>query len=459
MMKFKKLTALGLAAIVSLSLIGCGGSKEEKAPEAAGEAQEETNTSQGEDKAQGESSAETTKISFLTCQGKFKEEYRTMAAEIEKDHGIEIDFQVVPDNEYYSLLKVKLSTSEVPDVFEYNLPTNNEEIGAAEFCEDLSGESWVSRLANPELVKDYNDGKIYGLPKESSSGYMAVYYNKAVLADAGFTDPKPKTYQEFLDILDALKAKGGETIPLYMTNKDSWTTQIFMTCGYPVALDAAGEETFQKLLNNEITWTDVPEFKLVLDNYKALFENGYVNEDYLSATYDTAAEKIATGKAAMYLSTEGFAADIYGKYPDCELGSFIIPYNDVEKMATGAYVQGLFVPKAGKQVDKVKEFLNIWSDPKYQDLYYKTQPGFPAYKDVNGGDVVPCVQSLVDTYINSGNYVYQINDQMAECSTVWPDLWNYYNEMIAGTKTSDEVLNTWQKQYVDFMQQQGHEGF
>lgn len=435
-MKLKKSMAMLLTATMAASLFFVGESGKLTA------------------KADGE----TTKISFLTSQGKFKESYRTMAEAIKEDHNIEVEFQVVPDNEYYSLLKVKLSTSEVPDIFEYNFPTQNEEIGAAQYCEDLSNEEWVSRLVNPELIKDPNDGKIYALPKESSSGFLGIYYNKEILEQAGITDPHPTTFQEVLDICETVKTNVEGVTPLYMTNNDTWTTQIFMSCGYPVALENP-EETFDKLLKNELKWTEVPEFKQILDDYMKFWENGYVNEDCMSVGYDTAAEAIGTGKAAMYLSTEGFASDMAAKYPDCELGSFAIPYNDKDQLAIGAYVQGLFVPSAGKQVDKAKEFLKIWSDPKYQNLYYEENPGFSAFDDVDGGDVPESITHLVETYVDAQNYTYQLNDVMAICSPIWPDLWNYYGEMVGGVKTSEEVLETWQKEYEDFMQQQGAEGF
>lgn len=461
-MKLKKALAATMAAAMVFSLAGCGSkapvestgntaveSKEEdvKAADAVQESSDITGSMEG------------TKISFLTCQGKFKEEYRTMAEEIKKDYGIEVDFQVVPDNEYFSLLKVKLATSEAPDVFEYNYPTQNIEIGAAENCVDLSGEEWVSRLVNPDLIKDPNDGKFYALPKESSSSYQAVYYNKAVLEKCGITDPQPKTYQEFLDILDTIKEKGEGVTPLYCTNKDTWTTQIYPTGSFSVSLGDKAAETYTKIEKNELAWTEVPEFKETLDEFKALFDKGYVNQDFMSATYDTAAGKMAAGEMACCITIEGFAADMNSKYPDCEVGAFVLPYGDNELLATGAYVQGLFIPKASKQVENAKEFLKIWSDPKYQDIYYQTQPGFSAFNDVNGGEVPAALQYLVDHYISTGKYEIQMNDYMSVCAAAFPDLWNYYNEMLSGTKTSDEVLETWQKQYVDFMQQQGKDGF
>lgn len=400
------------------------------------------------------------KVTFLTSQAKFQEHYHQAVADaIEKDLGIKIEFQVVPDNEYQALVKVKLNTSEVPDVFEYNFPTSNKDLGIAQYCEALDNEKWVSRLVNPTLIQDKDDGKIYALPRQSSSTYLAVYYNKAVLEQAGFPNAHPKTYQEFLDICEAIKQKVPDAVPFYMSNKDTWTTQIFMHGGYPVALNERAEEIQNKLLANEIKWTEVPEFKMLLNQYIDLIAKGYVNKDHLSATFDMAPEAIGTGKAGMYLSIENFVSTVNSQYPETEIGSFVIPYNDVEKLPTGQYVQGIFVPSAGKQVDKIKNFLNVWSDPKYQNVFYKAAPGFPAFDDVEGGDVPEAVKSLVDNYVATGEYLYQINDPMSEVGTLWPDLWNYYIEAITGTKTTDQVFETFQKQYEDFMKQQQMPGF
>lgn len=472
----KKCLAGLLTVSMVLGLSGCGASETAKT-ESAPQAQESSAAAQDGAGKAGSTQAASAEagtgaagtdyaaalkgktIAFLTCQGKYSDGYKTMADAIEKDYGCKINFQVVPDDEYQSLLKVKLSTSETPDVFEYNYPTQNADIGAAEYCEDLSGEAWVSRLVNPSLIKDPNDGKLYAMPKESSSCYEAVYYNKKVLQDCGITDPHPATYAEFLSILDTVKAKGKGVTPFYQTNADTWTTQIFMTAGYPVALGDKAKDTFSQLLGNQKKWTDVPEFQTVLQNYLDLYSKGYVNKDNLSVGYDTAAEMLGTGKVAMYYTIEQCAADVVSKYPDCQLGSFVIPFGDHDLLSTGAYVQGLFVPKAGKQTDAAKAFLNVWSMPKYQELYYQKTPGFPAFKDVNGGNVPQCVQSLVDHYIKTGKYVYQLNDQMSQCSTIWTDLWNYYVEAVSGKKTAQDVFTTFQKQYVDYMQQQGVKGF
>jgi raffinose/stachyose/melibiose transport system substrate-binding protein len=398
--------------------------------------------------------AAETKITFMTSQAKFKEAYRTMAAAILADHKIAIDFQVVPDDQYFNLLKVKIASGEVPDVFQTNMPETL--LDTANTTVDLSDQPWVSRLVNPGLLK-YPDGKIHGLPQESSSFFGAVYYNKKVFQDLGLSEPK--TYKEFLATLDTIKTKGKGIVPLYASDKDNWTTQIFMTLGYSVALGPNYKETYNKLLTNKLKWTDVPEMKKILTDFSDLYKKGYVNRDHVTATYEMAKEAVATGKAAMMLNGEWAAADILSKWPDTQLGAFVIPFADHQLMGTGAYVQGLMVPKAGKNVAKAKEFVKIWSEAKYQNLFFQENPGFPGLNDVDGGKVIPAVKALVDRYVATGNYVYQINDPMSVAGPIWNDLWNYYVEVSLGSKTPDQVLAAWQKKYTAYMKSKAQPGF
>lgn len=443
---------LALAVAFSLLLtVACGTAKTADQPKEQSTKVEETKVVEEKKEV---------KISWLTSQAKYKDVFKDMAAELQKDEGYVIDFQVLPDDQFYTVVKTKLATSEVPDILEYNVPTTNEEIRASQNCEDLSNEPWVSRLSNPNLLKDYKDGKIYALPRESSSFYGAAYYNKKVMKELGMENPEPKTYKEFLDILEKIKVSGKDITPLYASNKDSWTTQIFMTLGFAVALSPNDKATWDNLLTNKVKWAEVPEFKDILTDYSDLYKKGYINKDHLSATYDMAKEAVATGKAAMMLNGEWAASDIVAKWPGTDLGAFIVPFKDKMQMGTGAYVQGLFVMKAGTQVEEVKKFLNAWSQSKYQNMFYAKLPGFPGFKDVDGGTIVPCVKELSDKYILTNKYTYQLNDPMGFASPIFADLWKYYIEMtVPGGKTPEQVLQAWDKKYSDYMKQKAQPGF
>lgn len=414
-------------------------------------------TGSGETK-QVDTKKNAVKISWLTSQAKYKDVYKKMAEQLSTDENIKVDFQVIPDDQFYTIVKTKLATSEVPDVLEYNAPTENEALHASQNMVDLSNEPWVARLSNPDIIKDWKDGKIYAMPKESSSFFGACYYNKKVLDSLGIQNPEPKTYKEFLDILEKIKTSGKGITPIYMSEKDSWTTQVFMTLGFGgEAVD--NKDIWNNLLTNKTKWTDVQAFKDILNSFMDLYKKGYTNKDHMSATYDMAKEAVATGKAAMMLNGEWAASDIAAKWPDTELGAFIVPFRDKLLMGTGAYVQGLFVPSAGKQVENAKKFLNLWSQPKYQNIMYASAPGIPGFKDVDGGKVVPCVKELVDKYINTGKYYYQMNDPMGFASPIFPDLMKYYVDMTTGNVTPDQVLQEWQKKYEDYMKQKQQPGF
>lgn len=150
---------------------------------------------------------------------------------------------------------------------------------------------------------------------------------------------------------------------------------------------------------------------------------------------------------------------LHQNHPEVELGSFVIPFGEKPVLPTGNYVQGLFVPNAGSQVDVAKTFLEVWSLPKYQDMYYAENPGYPAFSDVNGGEATPCVQSIVDKYITTGDYVYELNGQLADANGCFNDLWNFYVEAAAGEKTAEAVWEDFQSIYEDYMEQQGYEAF
>lgn len=397
-------------------------------------------------------------VSMMTSQGKYKETYKKIAEKLKTEENIILEIQVVPDDQYYNLVKTKISMKEVPDIIMHNAPSEYVTVNAQKNMEDLSNEPWVERLSNPNLLKA-EDGKIYAMPQESSSFYAAIYYNKKVFEDLGLSEPK--TYAEFLSLLETIKSKGDGITPIYMSNKDSWTTQIFVTAALPVLLGDKAEETWEGLLSNKLKWADIPEFKQAMELFQELYVKGYTNKDHVTQTFDNAKAALAEGKAAMVFNGEWTVGDLINKNemnPD-EIGAFVLPFGDQDIIATGAYVQGFMVPKDAKNVEGAKKVLELWSQPDYMNIYFAENPGFPGFTDVDGGDVHPAIKALEDNYIKTNKYVYQLNDPMAAASSIFPDLWTLYVDMAAGSKTPDDVVKAWDKKYEDFMNQIDQPGF
>lgn len=409
-------------------------------------------------KEEGKEKKKNVELSLMIPQGSWRDVYTDMAAAIKEDTGYSVEFQVIPDDQFYPLMQTKLATGEVPDIIKHNIPTNNTELNANNTMVDLSNEPWAARLVNPNLLKDPQSGKIFALPIESSSFFGGIYYNKKVFKELGISEKQPETWEDFLNVLRKIKKSGKGIIPVASSEKDSWTTQVFTTLGFPVAV-AKKPEVWNKLLTNKLKWSDVPEFKMILDRYNMIFKEGLVNADNLSFTYDMAKEAVATGKAAMMMNGEWVVADMMAKWPGVEIGYWNIPFTDSHDIiATGSYVGGFFVPKKGNAQEAVK-FLNIWSQPKYQNMYFAAHPGFPGLNGVDGGTVPACVQQVVDTYIRTGKYVYEMNAMVNVASPILPELWKYYVEMSAGIKTPAEVLKAWDTLYSDYMKSRKEPGF
>lgn len=456
-----------LALLLSICMVaaaGCGNSGQTgEAPLASDSKVEETSGSESESSKQEEAEdnasagGEKQKVIWFTSATKYKAAYESMAAKLLAEENIEIEFQQVADDQYHTMLKTKLATGDAPDIFEHNAPTEYGTVNAQENCVDLTEEAWVDRLVNPDILKD-NNGKIWAFPTESSECYFAMYYNKGLMEELGMADEmNPKTYEEFLDLCQKIKDKG--VTPVYFPDKDSSVMQCWVTSALPIVLSVSAPDALEKIRINEAKWTDYPEYIEVLNTLNELYEKGYVNENHASATQDMWKEAVATGEAAMMYTGEWTVTDMLAKYPDLELGSFVVPFADQDATSIGAYVSSVYVCKNGPNTEAALKVLDCFSKPEYMNLYYEQLPGFPAFSDVDGGQVPQCVQDIVDQYVETNKYFIEMNGAIPEMSSILPDLWKNYVDMVNGGSTAQQVVDEWQAKYEEYMTETEQTGF
>ena len=408
--------------------------------------------------AEGSGDSESTapgEVKFMTSSAKFKEAYREIASMMAANAGLELDIQVIPDDQYQNLVQIKLTSKEVPDLLQQNAPEQYMAMKVAQTMTELSDQPWVDRMVNPSMMQDA-EGRIWAMPQQSGSFFGAAYYNKDLLSSLGIENPNPSTFAEFVALLEQIKAADPNVVPLYMNQRDSWTTQIYMTCGYSIALGDRAEQVYGDIMANKLAFSDVPEFKAVLEEYKSLIDRELVNVDHLSAGYDDGLAAVASGRAAMIFNGEWTLSALEAE--GAEIGCFPIPWRDNNIMSTAAYVQGFFVPKEASNVNGALQFLNLYSSPEYMNVYFAENPGFPAFSGVDGGDVNPNLTAMIETYMPKGT-VYQMNDYVTPLVPLWNELWGAYVEFSAGTMTSDEVLAYWDRTIADHMTASGQPGW
>ncbi len=387
----------------------------------------------------------------------WRDVFDKVLAKIAEEHGINVELVTLPNEQIESVISVKLATNDAPDIFFSNAPQTVEQYNATQTCVPLNDQPWASRLVAPDLLKYKGDGNIYAMPmRESSSFFGGVYYNKQYMEELGITDPNPKTMDEFFALCQEIKDKGAT--PIYMTDKDGWCTQVWTTIGWGVALDDKKDTIYPDLLSNKVDFQQIPEMVTVLQQLQDLYTKGYVNEDHMSQTYDTAKVAIAERKAVMAIQGEWFATDLNAKYPDVELGSFAIPFMDKDMIGTGAYVTGMFVPKGG-QVDLALRFLDLWSQPEYMNMIFQETPGFPAFKDADGGSVLPSVQKFMSQYIEQGKYTPEFDAYFDSARAIMNDyLFGNIQEVTTG-KTAENALSDWNAKFEQFMKEKEVAGF
>lgn len=126
---------------------------------------------------------------------------------------VKVTFEGIGD--YEGQVAIRLSTKDYGDVLA--LPASVKPSQLASFFEPLGAESELSqkyRFTAEHAV----DGQVYGIATGGNAN--GVVYNKKVFADAGIAT-LPKTPEEFLAALEAIKAKT-DAVPLYTNYKEGW---------------------------------------------------------------------------------------------------------------------------------------------------------------------------------------------------------------------------------------------
>ena len=456
----KSVFAIAAACMVTVgALAGCGGQGKDTAAEVpqTESVKAEASKEQQETPAKEADSKEKVVVTALIQQSRNFEGLQKMIQKLEEEENIKIDAQIVPDDESLNMIKMKLNSGECPDIIDYNVPAVYDIIDPASNFADMTGEAWTDRLVIPGNVTA-KDGKIYGFPFLSVPGLHGFIYNKDVFDKAGVE--VPATWDELLAACEKIKESG--TTPIFMP-KDTWVPQILMTDNFAKILGADGCKDFaDKILKNETKWSDVPEFAEVLDKYLELYQKGYVNSNFASATYDDATAAVADGTAAMHFNGDFFATSVLEANPEAQIGMFPISMKEGADVITENMSSAGFVAyKNSENLDVVKKIFDLWSTPEYANLYFADRPAFPAFQGVDGGKVPDYLAEINENYIKEGKAIPEFNYYVMTLNPLFESsLYVYYVDAPAkGTMDGKAVMEKFQKDYEQYMKDQGAEGF
>jgi raffinose/stachyose/melibiose transport system substrate-binding protein len=268
-----------------------------------------------------------------------------------------------------NLVKTKLSTGEMAEVFAYNNGSLFQALKPTQNLVPLDDQPWAGKLNKLFVDSTTADGKLYGAPNGTAFG-GGILYNKPVYEKLGLK--VAKTWDEFMANNDAIKKAGGIT-PVEATYGDTWTSQLPVLADY-ANVEAAVPDFAAKYTANQAKYATTPAALAGFQHIQALHEGGYFNKDFASAKFNDGLKDISSGKAAHYPQigsvTAGLDALSNGKTND--VGMFAWPGQDASKnILTGWSPGAMYIPKTveGAKLDAAKKFI----------AFAETQPGCDAY--------------------------------------------------------------------------------
>ena len=388
-MKKKVLKKVLCCALVISMVSVLGGCSKEKVETNKEGSNQPTATQQPvkEEQSQGDKKVEGVTLSFMASQNwvnKGSNVDDELNKKFEEETGIKIDLQVVPDDQYVNVLKTKLGTGEVPDIFMVSGGVGAQKFMPETYFADLSGEAWVSRYVDYAKQGTSIDGKIMGFMRWNVDGW-GILYNKDLYNDLGLA--VPKTYEEFSKNCDTLLKNG--IIPVYESGKESWHWAIWLSNFGPYAA-TKHPDLYAKLNKNEIKFAEVPEFEQFLTELKESYDKGYLGQNSLANTWDAAYESLGTGKSAGYVAYQSYQNEVKEKYPDSTADTwemYPIPFvgNNVYSHSAGGNMCVAY--KDSKNLSYVKQFFDFLAREDNLKTYYDGRPDIqsnPSFVDVEG---------------------------------------------------------------------------
>jgi len=355
----------------------------------------------------GGSSDGTVTLSYLVDNGEQTvASNEALVAAFEKENPdikIELDTRP-PGAEGDNLIKTKLSTGEMNDLFFYNSGSLLQALNPDQTLVNLADEDWVSKLDDNFAQTVSTDNGLYGAPGGQSMGGV-ILYNKDIYAELGLEIPK--TWDEFQANNQKIK-DSGVAAPVIQTYGDTWSSQLFVLGDF-YNVTAVNPDWAEEYTNNEAKYADEPALA-GFQHLQDVADAGYLNEDFASATYDDGIRMISTGEGAHYPMLTFAASAIAANYPDAvdTVGTFPIPSSQSDANGLTVWMpSATYIPKTteGDKLEAAKKFVAFMTTTEACDiLSEQIAPTGPfVVEGCTLPDDVPALVSDMQPYFDSGD--------------------------------------------------------
>lgn len=328
-------------------------------------------------------------LTMLTFSDWYKAGWEALESYIDANAetlGFRLEIQMIAGGvEGEELLRAKFATGDLPDLLQsYGAKWLN---NVADVLDQMVVLDKVDMSEYDQTMLEQGgfiwDGQLYGIPVDSTS-LVGVFYNKTVFSNAGI-EKEPATWAEFLAACDKIKTSG--VTPLYFAGADTWTLQCFTHFGFNQDVVESGlgyREFWDEMNTNKRKYTDAKNFAYAIETSKELIDLGYVNESFLSDTYDMAQSAVAEGTAAMHINGTWVYDEIASKYPEAKdnIGSFVLPLFEGTNYTCSSMPGAIGMTAGCKDQELGQKVLNFLASKEAQQVYASAQPGIYLNQEV-----------------------------------------------------------------------------
>ena len=355
-MKNKKIVSLLLVGALMagmLTVTGCGGSSDGKSSAKGGK----------------------TELELFSSKAENKDVLQKLVDKFNESHK-DVTIKITAPADAGTVLKTRMAKNDMPDIVMMGGDNNYTEVESAGMLVDLSDQDYISNIQDSymQMVYDVNkdkEEKAYGVPYATNAS--GVIYNVDKFEELGLE--VPKTWDEFIDVLDQIKDAGEQ--PLLMTYKDAWTS----LCPWnSMAPDLQPDGFTDDRKEGKTTFAGTHEE--IVEKYLTLLD--YAQDDFMGLTYDDGNKAFANGDAVMIINGNWAINQYKNANADINVNMFALPASDDESknyVTSGVDVL-IGVCKDSANEEMAKEFVSFMMETENAQTYIDDQFAFSAIKGV-----------------------------------------------------------------------------
>src|SRR5699024_5269459 len=323
----------------------------------------------------GESGDGTTELTLLLNDDQQDvDQAEALVKAFESEHAdISIEVDTRPGGtEGDNLIKTRLSTGEMADIFKYNSGSLMQALNPDQNLVDLSDQPWLDDLTDDYTSAVQTENGVYGYPWGTTYA-GGIVYNTAIYDELGLD--VPKSWDQFMANNEVIAEAGYD--PVIQTYGTTWTSQLFVLGDFANVL-AADPQWAEEYTAGNRSYAEPPGLA-GFKHLEAVAEAGYFNKDFSTATYDDGAKMLAEGTGVQYPVLTFVLDPIKANYPDAvdDIGFMAIPANDPSlTSATIWQPDALYIPTTteGAKRKAAIEFITFMNSQEACELFNENSP-------------------------------------------------------------------------------------